>query len=119
MNPYGAGWHLDRARFDETLREACGPVLRKGSFVAVRRVEKGDEDNHVWELEAEMKGTGAVETFRARWIVDATGRKASVARKVRHPLSSPRIPLTRIASAWRKSEQARRPPLLLRTLPPD
>ncbi|EKM50628.1 uncharacterized protein PHACADRAFT_188170 [Phanerochaete carnosa HHB-10118-sp] len=78
MNPYGAGWHLDRARFDETLRAACAPVLRKARFVAVRRCTDGG----AWEVDAEMAPEGAVETFRARWVVDATGRKASVARKL-------------------------------------
>ncbi|KAI0641123.1 hypothetical protein C8Q79DRAFT_919950, partial [Trametes meyenii] len=98
LNPYGAGWHLDRARFDETLRDACrgSPSerlgLRKGRFVAVRRVDEGCGVRRVWEVDAEMvcadtgsgtsAGEAALETFRARWVVDATGRRASLARKL-------------------------------------
>ncbi|GJE98566.1 FAD/NAD(P)-binding domain-containing protein [Phanerochaete sordida] len=82
MNPYGHGWHLGRARFDEALREACGPLLRKGKAVDVRRVDGRGDQAHCWEIDATMSSTGETETFRARWIVDATGRKASIARKL-------------------------------------
>ncbi|KAI0825349.1 FAD/NAD-P-binding domain-containing protein [Trametes gibbosa] len=83
MNPYGAGWHLDRARFDETLREACAAraCLRKGKFAAVRRLDERDGFCG-WDVDAEMGSRGPIETFRARWVVDATGRRASVARKL-------------------------------------
>ncbi|KAH9850549.1 FAD/NAD-P-binding domain-containing protein [Lenzites betulinus] len=83
MNPYGAGWHLDRALFDETLRETCAArgYLRKGKFVAVRRV---DEPGVFfgWAVDTEMTPEASIETLHARWVVDATGRRASVARKL-------------------------------------
>ena len=86
MNPYGAGWHLDRAHFDETLRQTCGPMLRKGKFVAVRRVDLVDTESLAaslgWEIDVKFAGSTPAETFRTRWLVDATGRKASVAQKV-------------------------------------
>jgi flavin-dependent dehydrogenase len=54
FNPYGAGWHLDRARFDASLREAVQamgiPIL--------------------------------AEPHNARWIADCTGRGSAVARKM-------------------------------------
>lgn len=81
MNPYGEGWHLDRARFDETLRGACQDSVRKGNFMAIRRLD-GPDAVCGWEIDAEMRESGELETFRARWVVDATGRRASVARKV-------------------------------------
>ncbi|OJT12854.1 hypothetical protein TRAPUB_10551 [Trametes pubescens] len=82
MNPYGEGWHLDRARFDETLREACQDRIRKGKFVAIRRVDGPDASSYGWEVDAEMRESGELETFRTPWVVDATGRRASVARKL-------------------------------------
>ena len=93
MNLYGTGWHLDRAHFDETLRQACGAVLQKGRFISVKDFSNGSpvtplcasNDQGItfgWEVEAEMATSGQVEKFRTRWIVDATGRKASVAQKV-------------------------------------
>lgn len=98
MNPYGAGWHLDRALFDETLRISCGSILQKGRFVAVRRF--GSNSNNTgatgriefgWEIDVEMGAVGTAETFRAKWLVDATGRKASLAQKVSTMVcSSPR-----------------------------
>ena len=79
MNPYGEGWHLDRAHFDAMLRGACGAILLKGKFVAVRRT---DSPRFGWELDVRTADSDTVETFRTRWLVDATGRKASMAQKV-------------------------------------
>lgn len=99
MNPYGAGWHLDRALFDETLRSSCGSILQKGRFVAVRRFggdskstgATGGRIEFGWEIDVEMDGVGTAETFRAKWLVDATGRKASLTQKVSTMIcSSPR-----------------------------
>ena len=58
FDPYGHGWLLDRPRFDAFLRYAAASA---GAVVAERVVHAGD-------LPA------------ARWVVDATGRSAAVAR---------------------------------------
>ncbi|KAF8208006.1 FAD/NAD-P-binding domain-containing protein [Mycena galopus ATCC 62051] len=82
-NMYGAGWHLDRGHFDETLREACDAVLRKGKFLGLRRVDERDGFGRGWEIDVEpMVAGGDVERFRAHWLVDATGRPATIARKI-------------------------------------
>ena len=85
MNPFGSGWHLDRAAFDESLRErvrfVCddGVIDRnkvvKGKFAGVRKDERG------WIVTAEESEL-KVKEYRSKWLVDASGRKASVARKV-------------------------------------
>lgn len=75
-DPNGAGWHLDRRRFDADLRAAavsggatliddCGPlrITRKGNG---------------WQIDDEGSGT----TFRAPLLVDASGRNAAVARQL-------------------------------------
>jgi hypothetical protein len=51
MNPFGSGWHLDRAVFDESLREQVRFVcdngvmdqnkVVKGRFAGVRKDERG------------------------------------------------------------------------------
>ena len=85
MNPYGAGWHLDRAYFDEMLRGACGAMVLKGKLGAVRRTDvDGTTRSHWfgWEVDVRLGESDTEETFRAKWLVDATGRKASVAQKV-------------------------------------
>jgi 2-polyprenyl-6-methoxyphenol hydroxylase-like FAD-dependent oxidoreductase len=56
FHPFGSGWHLDRARFDALLRARV-------RLVAGRGLELAD-------------GT----QLRARFIVDATGRKMAIAR---------------------------------------
>ncbi|KIK63445.1 hypothetical protein GYMLUDRAFT_41129 [Collybiopsis luxurians FD-317 M1] len=86
MNPYGAGWHLDRALFDETLRKACDSMLCKGKFIAVRRIDRTNVDlgqaSIDWEVDVESAEQGNILTFRAQWLVDATGRRAVVASKI-------------------------------------
>lgn len=69
----GAGWHLDRARFDAFLaREAA----RRGVEVRLRtRLEAAERSGGGWRLRL---SDGA--ELRARFVVDATGRRAAFAR---------------------------------------
>jgi len=65
----GHGWHLDRARFDRFLArqaEARGVAVFSGI-----RVDGAERTEGGWLLAA---------AIRARYIVDATGRAASIAR---------------------------------------
>ncbi|CAE6452403.1 hypothetical protein ACGC1H_003244 [Rhizoctonia solani] len=86
MNPYGAGWHLDRPAFDESLREhvrsfctnreAKDCALVKGTFSAVEK-----DDDGTWTVVVASNGAD-MQRYRAKWLVDASGRQASVARKL-------------------------------------
>lgn len=70
-DPHGPGWHLDRARFDAALRRAAfdaGAVFRPTRVRSIRRTGSS------WQL-----GCRGV-TLEARWVVDATGRHATLAR---------------------------------------
>ena len=70
-DPHGAGWHLDRVRFDAALRAAAqsaSAVLQSG------RVEAATISDDGWQIAL----TG--EQTSARWLIDATGRRALVAR---------------------------------------
>jgi flavin-dependent dehydrogenase len=75
FNPYGAGWHLDRARFDEMLArrvsELGGRVLRGTRMTRCER-----ETAMGWRVESDAG------VHRARFLVDATGRTASIARQL-------------------------------------
>lgn len=79
-DPHGPGWHLDRPRFDDDLRRhaaAAGAVSRRGRVRTVEAVDGG------WRIGF---GGGATD-LTARWVIDATGRHAAVARRlgvVRH-----------------------------------
>jgi flavin-dependent dehydrogenase len=87
MDPFGSGWHLDRAAFDESLREqvrfACDSptsqqnLLIEGKFASVRK------DGSEWIVTVETSEL-IIKQHRSKWLIDASGRKASVARKVHH-----------------------------------
>ena len=78
-NPYGCGWHVDRAGFDAMLARAAeraGAVL----IVSARITAFRQDSNGAWVLEATQEGKTRL--FRGRWLVDATGRKAYLASKL-------------------------------------
>jgi flavin-dependent dehydrogenase len=75
-SPYGPGWHLDRARFDADLRalaRAAGAELRAARVVQLAPRPGGDG----WRI-----GTNQGELHEARFLVDATGRTAALARRL-------------------------------------
>jgi len=76
FNAYGAGWHIDRRRFDGLLRQAAidagarlFPISRLTGTVAGA---KGD-----WALQFDGR-----QEHRACFVVDASGRSRAFARKV-------------------------------------
>jgi flavin-dependent dehydrogenase len=77
FNAYGHGWHLDRARFDAMLFDAAcaaGADTCTVSEVDCRR------DFGRWNIR--LAGAAGVRTVAARWLIDATGRAAWLARRV-------------------------------------
>ncbi len=71
-DPQGLGWHLDRAVFDADLRRTAVVAGAKWQAGTVRQVERDVEG---WKL------GGAFAEVKAQWLVDATGRGASLARR--------------------------------------
>jgi flavin-dependent dehydrogenase len=74
-NPFGHGWHVDRAVLDSSLLDRLrshGVGVRSDSRVAGQTW--ADDHWHVWI------GDPRAQTVRARAIVDATGRAARIAR---------------------------------------
>ena len=74
LDPNGHGWHLDRARFDAFLRAeaaAAGAAVLEGATV-----REATRSGGTWTVVA-----GGRPAVRARWLVDATGRRAAVARR--------------------------------------
>ncbi len=78
-NPHGPGWHVDRGRFDAMLAQAAeasgAKVLR-----AARPIRWGQDNAGVWNIEALVDGT--FWELHADALVDATGRSASLARRL-------------------------------------
>lgn len=76
FSPYGHGWHVDRSRFDRMLAaaaRAAGAVIRERTrLLSHRRIDEG------WELR--IGRPEHPERVLARFLVDASGRPASIAR---------------------------------------
>lgn len=76
LTPFGVGWHLDRLRFDKTMAaaaEAEGTVILRS---ARARFERQPFRN--WHIEV---GQGVSKrNLKARFLFDATGKAAVVAR---------------------------------------
>ena len=73
-NPYGCGWRLDRSRFDDMLVSAAASA---GAAVLPFAVASIGAQGEVWELAGDGHGT-----VRARFLVDASGRGAAIARRL-------------------------------------
>ena len=88
MNPYGSGWHLDRALFDESLRDAVRDACNKTSSDCVTsgmirgRFISVEKQDGIWFVHTEHLDSRTTNCYRSKWVVDATGRKAVLARKV-------------------------------------
>jgi flavin-dependent dehydrogenase len=93
VNPYGAGWHLDRDRFDAFLR---GQATAAGATIITGRAMVGCEpdgdDGFRLQLtspppaaghgvEPPDRQPGPVETTSTRFVVDATGFRSAFARR--------------------------------------
>lgn len=76
FNPHGHGWHINRVRFDQMLtaaaRAAGAIVHERTRLVAHGRTLNG------WELQ--LTGPHGTARLQARWLVDASGRAARLAR---------------------------------------
>lgn len=76
FDPYGAGWHIDRRRFDallaNTAEVAGARVLRGASLEAVCR-DQGRWNTRVCSERVVLES-------RVRYVIDATGRSSRFAR---------------------------------------
>jgi flavin-dependent dehydrogenase len=73
FNPHGSAWQLDRAVFEGMLARAAekaGAVIRRG-----QAVEDLEREGGKWHVRV------GAEIIAADWLIDATGRRAMVARK--------------------------------------
>ena len=75
-DPNGPGWHLDRRRFEVSLRAAAiaaGAVLRQGC---------GRLSVCCWEGHWQLRSPGDGQGHQAPVLIDATGRSGSIARQL-------------------------------------
>lgn len=79
FDPYGSGWHVDRSEFDAVLARAAGRRgvrLRSDSRVKSYVLE----GNNWWKLT--IASPAGMSSIKTRLIVDATGRRSAVARRL-------------------------------------
>lgn len=76
-DPYGLGWHLDRPRFDADLRLAAQNM---GVRYLQGQVETIDVDGEDWQVTLKEGASKEKTLCQSRWLIDATGRRAFVAR---------------------------------------
>lgn len=80
FNPHGHGWHLDRRRFDALL---AGEAVEAGAELMTGWDFKGAERPAEAAFELRLgHGDLAPRTVRARFVVDATGRRSRFARSM-------------------------------------
>ena len=78
QSPWSSGWHVDRAAFDRLLAHAAaqaGAHLREGFGLHSARF-----DGAHWVLHSHDVSSSAPSPLYARVLVDATGRRAQLAR---------------------------------------
>lgn len=81
FNPYGCGWHVDRRAFDRMLANgaaAVGATLFEG--VALQPCLHWDGCWWLQTTPSTLKARATGQTLCARVLIDATGRRAQVAR---------------------------------------
>ncbi|HEY6236442.1 MAG TPA: FAD-dependent monooxygenase [Candidatus Elarobacter sp.] len=76
FDPQGARWHVDRGRFDRDLREEA--VVRGCALRLYARLGPVRRENGCWTISA---GDDAP-ALRARFLVDATGRRCVLGRRL-------------------------------------
>ena len=80
-SPHGHGWHLDRGRFDASLREAAAKV---GAICRLQTtVCRCDRVGDRWELCLAGPTKGDTRIL-AEWVLDCTGRSRKLARNLGH-----------------------------------
>lgn len=75
-HPHGAGWHVDRARFDAALAAAA---IDAGARPLTARFMDATPTDAGWRLTLDQAGRRL--DISARLVVDATGRRAAFARR--------------------------------------
>ncbi|WP_224558087.1 tryptophan 7-halogenase [Pectobacterium versatile] len=69
-DPYGCGWHLDRQRFDQNLRDAAEDA---GALIVNARLSSLSETHDG------MKAQVGEQTITANWVIDASGKSGTIA----------------------------------------
>jgi flavin-dependent dehydrogenase len=78
FNPYGSGWHIDRKQFDAVLA-GCAEKAGAKLYTAAKLKSYADDNAGNWQLELELPERRVC--LRTRFLLDATGRSSTLARR--------------------------------------
>jgi flavin-dependent dehydrogenase len=78
MTPYLQGWHVDRLQFDQMLAECA--VHAGAALLTSTRITSIAQNNGEYILDFVMQGE--TRRIEAAFLIDATGRSASIARQL-------------------------------------
>ncbi|KAF8688488.1 geranylgeranyl reductase, partial [Rhizoctonia solani] len=85
IDPSGESWHINRASFEEDLRAYVRSVCNNGSTTSSKLINANFKsvlrNSDGWTLVVRSE-SGEEHTLRAKWLIDASGRKATVAQKL-------------------------------------
>ena len=98
-DPDGPGWHLDRVRFESFLRRAA--ATRGCRVLVPARLDRIEASSQGWSVRV-SDGRDQIE-LGCRVVIDATGRAASLARR----LGARRLHEDRLAARWVRGQVAR------------
>src|SRR6185295_674918 len=79
FNPYGHGWQIDRALFEQQLTEtaqSAGACLWYGAKLSDVHRRTGSQ----WEIT--VRQSERLRAVRTRYLIDATGRRSTVAHRL-------------------------------------
>ncbi|MDQ3928137.1 MAG: NAD(P)/FAD-dependent oxidoreductase [Chloroflexota bacterium] len=79
FDPNGHGWHMDRARFDASLREQAREAGAEVRDATSLLRQEWDAEAGLWRLI--LRGLDGKVEARCRLLVDASGRRCVVARR--------------------------------------
>lgn len=104
-NPEGGGFHINRTAFDEALRKKAGDlgILIYNALVDHINFADDSENTSNFTIELKQQEQTEIKEIKTKWIIDATGRKASIRRKF--GLERDKIDEQMAATNWIKAPQ--------------
>ncbi|MBV8829069.1 MAG: tryptophan 7-halogenase [Acidobacteriaceae bacterium] len=79
LSAHGSGWHADRTRFDALLCQAARDA--GANWITCARLCGVDREQPGFRLWLRSAATESLQTLRARFVIDSSGRRASFASK--------------------------------------
>ena len=107
LNPEGGGWHLNRVCFDSALMhrvQTLGVTIEQGRISTCQYVPASGQAASVHHVGYIKNPSGQAQQVQAKWVVDASGRSAVIAKK--YGVQRFRLDTQMAAVVWLQSQVA-------------